>query len=481
MVGGESCRSTALSAVALAGLIRARVLSSREVVDAHIEVLKRTQPGTNALAVDRFDAARDEADEADRLVATGVGSLPRLLGVPCTVKEMIGIAGTPHTAGFVARRRKTAAATAPAAQRLIDAGAIVLAQTNVAELGIWVESVNRVYGRTANAYDRRRTAGGSSGGEAVAVAVGGSPIGLGSDMGGSIRIPAMFNGVFGHKPTAGLVPNGGMFPDTVGEIGRLLSIGPITRHAIDLMPVLQIIAGPDTADPFTRAVVLGDPETVALQGLSVVLGDDTTLIPMRREIRAARERAAEDLARRGAEVRRVSLRSMRRATELFLTAAAEVGGRLGSIIAAESSTESVGAALRQAVSHNTMTALTLIGERIPRPERAIRRSLAAGRALTEEVDAIVGSGVMLHAPFRSTAPRHRATIAQPWLQTPCSVFNLLGLPATQVPLGLSHRGLPVGVQVVAGRDRDHVAIAVAMALEQSFGGWKPPQPALERL
>ncbi|MFD6155621.1 amidase [Nocardia sp. NPDC060256] len=474
MTGGDPCEPTTLSAFALAEAIRERRLSAHDVVEAHIEVLERAQPRTNAVAANRFEQARAEAHAADRLVAAESAVLPALLGVPCTVKEMIGIAGMPHTAGFVRRQGKTAVRTASAAQRLIDAGAIVLAQTNVSELGIWIESVNRIYGRTSNAHDRRRTAGGSSGGEAVAVAVGGATFGLGSDMGGSIRIPAYFNGVFGHKPTAGLVPNTGMFPDTVGEIGRLLSIGPMARRASDLMPLLEIISGPDGTDSFTRAVTLGDPETVDLQGLPVIISEQTTLIPARQEVRGARDRAAAELARHGADVRRVPLRGMRRATEFFLTAAAEFGGSLGAIIAAEAGAEPVETLVRQAMSHNGMTTLTLIGERIPRPERAVRRSLAAARALSAEVDTIIGSGVMLHTPFRSTAPRHRATFAQPWLQTPCSVFNVLGLPVTQVPLGLSSAGLPLGVQVAAGRDRDHVAIAVALALERAFGGWRPP-------
>ena len=474
MVDSRSVNPTAMPAVDLAVAIRERRLSAREVIEAHIGVLDRWQARTNAVATSRYDEARAAADAADNLVASGVDSLPPLLGVPCTVKEMIGVAGLPHTAGFHGRRGRTASSTATAAQRLIDAGAIVLAQTNVAELGIWIESTNRIYGRTRNPYGLRRTAGGSSGGEAVAVAVGGSPIGLGSDMGGSIRIPAFFNGVFGHKPTAGLVPNTGMYPDTVGDIGKLLSIGPITRRAADLMPVLKILAGPDGEDPFTRRILLGDPDTVELTGLRVVLSERTSVMPVSREIRTARARAAEYLAGRGADVQHVSLRSMRRAMEWFLTASSELGGRLSTLIADDTDPGSLIGSLRWLTSHNAMTTLTLAAERIPRPQRAITRCWAAAHELSAEVDAAIGSGVMLHAPFRSIAPRHRTTIARPWLQTPCSVFNLLGLPATQVPLGLSPQGLPLGVQVVAGRDRDHVGIAVATALEQGFGGWRPP-------
>jgi fatty acid amide hydrolase 2 len=461
----------------LAEAIRKRQVSARDVVDAHIAVLQRTQSRTNAVAVPRFEVARAEADAADARIAAASSDdrLPPLSGVPCTVKEMIGIAGMPHTAGLLARRGQRATATAPAAQRLIDAGAIVLATTNAAEVGTWIETNNRIYGLTRNAYDPCRTAGGSSGGEAVAVAVGGSPFGLGSDMGGSIRIPAFFNGVFGHKPTAGLIPNTGMFPDTTGDIGQLLTIGPLTRYAEDLMPVLKAIAGPDRDDPFVRTASLGDPNRVVMEGLSVVIGEDTSLVPAAKETRAARDRAAAALADAGAHVRHVSLRSMRRATELFLTCSAELGGRLDHIVL-EAGSPPVTARnlLRRAGGHNFMTALTLVAERLPRSATRTRRMMAAARALTAEVEGVIGDGVMLHPPYRRTAPRHYTTIARPWLQSACSVFNVMGLPVTEVPLGLNRRGMPLGVQVAARPGGDHLTIAVAQVLQHALGGWTPP-------
>ena len=135
-----------------------------------------------------------------------------------------------------------------------------LGATNTSELTMWIESDNRVYGRTNNAYDPSRTAGGSSGGEGAVVGAGGSPIGLGSDIGGSIRLPAFFNGVFGHKASSWLVPNSGQFPPAEGDLTRMLAVGPIARRAEDLMPMLRTIAGPDGVDPDTREVQLGDPE-----------------------------------------------------------------------------------------------------------------------------------------------------------------------------------------------------------------------------
>ena len=138
--------------------------------------------------------------------------------------------------------------------------------TNTSELTLWIESDNRLYGRTNNPYDPTRTAGGSSGGEGAAVGSGGSPFGLASDIAGSIRIPALFCGVFGHKPSSGIVPNSGMWPPAGGTSGRMLAVGPLARRAVDLMPILRLIAGPDGEDPLTRPASLGDPESVSLRG-----------------------------------------------------------------------------------------------------------------------------------------------------------------------------------------------------------------------
>jgi Asp-tRNA(Asn)/Glu-tRNA(Gln) amidotransferase A subunit family amidase len=204
-------RLTERSASDLARAIRAGEVSSREVVQAHVARLRDVQPRLNAVAAERFEAALAEAEAADNRVAAADEheALPPLLGVPCTIKESIALAGMPNCAGLLSRREHRAVETAPAVRRLLEAGAIPLAVTNTPELCLWIESHNFVYGRTRNAYDPRRVAGGSSGGEGAAVGAGGSPLGLGSDIGGSIRLPAFFNGVFGHKCSAWMVPNTG--------------------------------------------------------------------------------------------------------------------------------------------------------------------------------------------------------------------------------------------------------------------------------
>jgi fatty acid amide hydrolase 2 len=470
---------TQRSALELAAAIRAGETSAREVVEAHVELLERVNPRINAVVADRYDAAREEADAADARVAEGRKGLPPLLGVPCTIKESFGLPGLPQCAGVVARRDHVLERAAPAVQRLIDAGAIPLGLTNTSELTLWVETENRVYGRTNNAYDPRRTAGGSSGGEGAAIGSGGSPFGLGTDLGGSIRVPAFFNGVFGHKPSLGLVPLTGHYPIPGEDSGRLSYAGPITRRAEDLMPLLRILAGPDGEDPLVAGEPeLGDPDEVALDGLRVVVSESGTLGPTGPELAKARERAAGALAARGARLERVATKDMRRALEMYLaTLSAEAGTLRELLEEAGAQAPTLRSWLRRGGPHTVATRIILMVEArssLLMPQRRVRRLLAARDAFVRELADTVGDGVLLHPPAPKVAPKHGATIGRVWWIHPVLVFNLAGLPATQVPLGLDDDGLPLGVQVAGGRRADHRTIAVARELERVFGGWTPP-------
>jgi fatty acid amide hydrolase 2 len=469
------------SATDLARAIRAGELSAREVVEAHAWRLHRAQPRTNALARDRFAAALAEADAADERIARGDADLPPFHGVPCTVKESIALRGMPNSAGLVTRRETLAEETAPAAQRMLDAGFIPLGVTNTSEMTMWIESDNRVYGRTRNAYDPHRIAGGSSGGEGAAVGSGGAPVGLGSDIGGSIRGPAFFNGVFGHKPSPGLVPNTGQFPSTSGEAARMLTMGPLTRRAEDLMPVVRLISGPDGQDARAVEMPLGNPADVSLEGRRVLVTDDASILPPRRELRDARDRAANALASAGARVETISLKQLRRALELYLAllgdgadvALSELVGDTGARAGARGFVD----ALRGRGPHTPALLITMGAERANKymPQSRTRKAIAAARSLEREVADTLGDGLLLHHPFARVAPRHNATIGRPWVIVPAAAFNLLGLPVTQVPLGLGRRGLPLGVQVAAAPGQDHLAIAAALELERVFGGWVDPQ------
>jgi fatty acid amide hydrolase 2 len=479
-VAAGSIDALSASGLEIAAAIRAGRLSSRAVVDAHIAVLERVNPTINAVVVERYAEARAEADAADaRVAAADDGEqLPPLLGVPCTIKESIAVAGMPNCGGLLARQAVRAEATAPVAQRLIDAGAIPLGLTNTSELCMWIESDNRVYGRTSNPYDATRIAGGSSGGEGATLGSGGAPIGLGSDVGGSIRGPAFFNGVFGHKPSTGLVPITGAWPPPHGEVLRMVVNGPLTRRAEDLMPTLRILAGPDGVDPLAEPMELGDPAAVELDGLRVVIAENAFSRPVSRDLLNAREQAAGALVAAGAKVERLPMRSMLKAYEPYLAALADNELTLHELIVAEGANPvTARGLLSRRGPHTAPTRILLTAERLfgrSSPKR-LRKMIAAGRAFAEEVQAAIGDGVMLHPPYPGVAPRHGGTVGRFWWVQPMAVFNLASVPVTQVPLGLDRRGLPLGVQVAAGPGRDHVSIAVALELERVFGGWTPPR------
>ena len=468
------------SATRLATAIRRRELTSREVVEAHIARIRQVNPVLNAVVEDRFDAALSEADAADAATASGRNDLPPLHGVPCTVKEVFALPGMRQTAGLVSRRDAVASEEATAVARLRAAGAIVMGTTNVSELCMWMETSNKLYGRTNNPYDPSRIVGGSSGGEGAIVAAGGSPFGLGSDIGGSIRMPAFFNGVFGHKPTGGLVPGTGQFPLAENEALRYLCTGPIARRAEDLMPLLRILAGPDGHDAGTFAQELGDPSTVDLDGLRVIDVRGNGFRAVARALQEAQAAAATALADRGADVRRVRIDSLKRSLEIWAAMMGDAAdSSFGELLGGGRRIRPGREMLRLAAGRSPHTfpavGLALLEKGCGLLPDRIKRMIAHGKALAQELEEFVEDGVMLYPSHTAVAPRHGRPLLMPvnWVYT--AIFNVAQLSVTQVPLGLDGRGLPLGVQVAAARGNDHACIAVAIALERAFGGWSPPE------
>jgi len=468
-------------------MIRAREVTSREVVEAHIARIEAVNPVLNAVVRDRFAEARAEADAADRAVAAGDPAAARPFhGVPCTVKECFALTGMPNTSGLVSRRDVVAAEDATAVARLRAAGAVPLGVTNVSELCMWMETVNHVYGRTNNPYDPSRIVGGSSGGEGAIVGAGASPFGLGSDIGGSIRMPAFFNGVFGHKPTGGLVPGTGQHPIAENEALRYLTTGPLARRAEDLMPLLRVLAGPDGRDAGCRPLPLGDPHAVDLAALTVLDVEDNGATRVAADLRAAQRAAAEALARRGARVERVRFAGLRASRDVWaamMAAAADTpfSELLGDGRRVRGGRELV-RWLRGRSPHTLPSVvLVLIEGLTARMPRRVARLAAAGRALKAEIEARLGPcGVMLYPSYPTVAPPHRRPLFPPFNWVYTAILNVLEFPVTQVPLGLGPHGLPLGVQVAAVPGNDHVTIAVALELERAFGGWVPPPIAAER-
>ncbi len=469
------------SATELARRIRAGEVRSREVVATHVERARKVNPGLNAIVVDRFEAALAEAEAADaRLAREGPADLPPLHGVPCTIKECFALEGMPQTSGLVARRGYLAPRDATVVARVRAAGAIPLGVTNTSELCMWMESSNRVYGRTNNPYDAGRIVGGSSGGEGSIVGSGASPFGVGSDIGGSIRNPAFFNGVFGHKPTSALVPNSGQFPIAENAARRYLTTGPLARRACDLMPLLRLMAGPDGQDEVCEASALGDPGSVSLRGMRVVHVPDNGFLGVSEELGRAQQRVADHLAEQGARVEERRFPRLKKSIEIWSAMLAEAGGTAFGVLLGNGAPISAAKELARFAlgrSPHTLPALALaVMEGLVKGSPAqTARFVAEGTALRAELlDAMGPSGIMLFPVYPETAPKHVWPLFPPVRWAYPAILNVMEFPATAVPLGLSSGGLPLGIQITSARHNDHITIAVAMELERAFGGWVPP-------
>lgn len=470
------------SGVKLAELIRRREISSTDVVKIHIAQIKRVNPVINAVVKDRFDEALKEAKIADeKLKNTPPEDLPPFHGVPCTIKECFALTGMPNSSGLVSRKDFVAQKDATAVARLRRAGAIPLGVTNVPELCMWMETYNRVYGRTKNPYDRRRIVGGSSGGEAAIISAGGSPFGLGSDIGGSIRMPAFFNGIFGHKPSGGLVPNTGQFPLPKNEALRYLTSGPLARRADDLMPLLKVLAGPDGRDSGCKEFVLGEPSSVKIADLTVIDVEDNGWIDVDKDLRDAQEKVVRYLESKGAKVKKEKIGLLKRSLDIWSSMLTASGSETFSSLLGGGKEINPFLELIKLVlgrsPHILPSIVLAIIEKLPRmvPKRT-RRFVELGLELKEELVRLIGkNGVMLYPSYPKPAPLHGKPLLMPFHWVYTAILNVMELPVTQVPLGLNDSGLPLGVQVSAIHGNDHITIAVAMELERAFGGWVPPK------
>lgn len=468
------------SAVELARAIRDREVTSAEVVDVHIRRIEEVNPLINAVVAQRFDQARTEAAAADKM-AKGKRADRPLHGVPCTIKEFFAVEGMPWTAGLRARAGVIAERDATVVARLKRAGAIVLGVTNGPEGGLWYETNNLLYGRTSNPWDLHRTPGGSSGGEGAILAAGGSPFGLGSDTGGSIRIPAALCGIAGHKPTGGLVPATGHFPHPPSGT-PIMSCGPMARDVGDLPLLLKLIAGPDGEDEQVGGWTLGDPDAVDLSEVVVhtVPGNGRAFV--RAEVGAAVKAAGAMLADRGAQAAELSAPDLGRSLEIWAAKLGEVADRYDHVVGDGKPVPVYRELLKWPLGRSNHTASVLLILALERlldalPGKQAELAPLAAR-LCDHLEAGLGpNGVMLHPVVSRTAPRHRGMLLQsPFDVSLTTAFNVTTLPVTVVPVGRDSRGLPIGVQVVARRGNDHLCLAVGAALQDAFGKLGPVDP-----
>ncbi|KHN78371.1 Fatty-acid amide hydrolase 2 [Toxocara canis] len=476
-----------MSATEAAEMIRTRKVTSAELIEAYISRIEQVDEAVNAVAERNFADARQKAQEADAILSNieqGTDEYKKLiaakplLGVPFTVKDCIEVAGLRCTVGLASRRHAKATEDAAVIRRMKNAGAILLAVTNVPEVCMWWESSNTIHGRVSNPYDTRRSAGGSSGGEGALVSAAGSVIGLGSDIGGSIRIPSFFNGVFGLKPTPGVVPLAGHIPQVEGYQTEMLRVGPICRYAEDLALLLKVLA----ADDAINLLQLDKPVNLQRIRVFYMSGLKTPFVEMlSAECHDAMKMAVEHFERKyDLCAIRLDLPFVHKALEFYF-ASMEVPGVAPPIHMLTELDTDVDCVLEFVkfvcgMSDHTMATIgTAIFENRTLFTEERRRTIVAQRdRLQRELKELLqDDGILLFPSFPTLAPFHNQPLLTPFNFVYTALWNTLALPVVQCPLGLSRHSLPIGVQVIAAPASDRLLLAAARDLEQAFGGWKP--------
>ena len=456
------------SASELAEAIRSRKLTSRAIVEAHLEQIAKVNPKLNAVVQLTAETARKEADDADAALARGEIKGP-LHGVPMTIKDTLETAGVICTGGTKGRANFVPRADATAVARLRAAGAIFLGKTNVPELAGAVETDNLVYGRTNNPYDLARTPGGSSGGEAAIIASCGSPLGLGTDAGGSIRIPAHFCGLAAIKPSSGRVPRTGQFPQPMGARAPVFHVSLIARHVEDLALALPIIAGPDFRDASIVGMPLLDPKAVALSELKLAFFDDDGASTPSREITAAVHDSAKAFMEAGVKVEEKRTPDSEKAAAIYYDMSRGDGGAGTRAFLKSIGSDPISPLFEKALTTSVAPAMATTTDALAAFVRwdQFRNSMLR---FMENYDAVLSAvapyPALLHGTSFEEANRKGFGYSQ--------MYNLTGWPTATVRVGTSPEGLPLGVQVAARPWREDVALALVARLEKTFGGWKMP-------
>ena len=457
------------SAVSMMEALRKREVSSRELTEAHLARIDAVNPAINAVVLVDADGALATADERDRESAGGTSRGP-LHGLPITIKDsletagMVTVAGTEGRAGVVPGRDATVVA------RLKGAGVVLMGKSNTPELTMTWESYNRVYGRTNNPYDPSRSPSGSSGGAAAIVAAGGSPLDMGSDSAGSIRMPAHYCGIAGLKPTQGRVPRAGHVPPHgMGATGPLNQVGPMARFVEDLWLALPVISGVDGRDPAIVPMPLSGPESVDLRGLRCVYFAGLGGVQPDAATVKAVEDAVRVLRESGVEVWEGEVPGM---------------SRIGALCDRVSAADGYAWLRRQLEKAGTENVDPVLVHRMDKAEPISSAELLS---ILEQLDRIRGEmfafmeGCDLILSPTGSAPAlphgeaNRDDYPDAIYTRP---YNVTGWPGCVVRAGASPEGLPIGVQLGAVSWREDIVLAAASSIESGLGGWQPPTLSL---
>jgi amidase len=451
--------------------IRSKKVSPVEVVESHLKSIETWQPALNAFVHLDADAAWRQARAAESAISNGAPLGP-LHGVPLTVKSCIDVAGWPCLAGSLLRKGYVPKHDAPLVARLKSAGAILLGNTNTPEFLMAYESDNLLTGKTGNPWNLSYSAGGSSGGEAAAIAAGCSMGGAGSDGGGSIRVPAHFCGICGLKPTPGRIPSTGHFPSGAGAFSWIGVVGPMARTIADVRSLFEVMAGPDPGDALSSPVPLRAHTRSDLHGLRVGILESNALGIATAETTATVQQAAKWLGDQGFTLEPIRLDGLDRALELWWFFFGRVIGHLlqKSVPGNE---EKISPVLRDYLSRAISGSPITLDQFI---EACAERDLLRAKILRQ-----MQSVPILLSPV-SSAPafRHGEGNYCPgsgYLDTMrfSQWLNLAGFPGVSVPVQFSGAGLPIGVQLIGRPFEDELLLDVAAAIEQSRGPWKAPE------
>lgn len=454
---------TRRSASELAAAIRNRQVSATEVVQAHLEVIEQRNPQINAIVTLDAEGALRQAGEVDRLLAdSNAGDLlPPLLGVPITLKDCHATAGMRTTAGYAPLADYIPEEDGTTAARMRAAGAIIMGKTNVSELLTFAQTFNDLFGRTNNPWNLERTPGGSSGGAGAAVAAMMTPFDIGSDIGGSIRMPANLCGIYGLKPTERRVSNHGHIPDLPGLVRttRVMNcIGPMARSVDDLELAFRMLAGPDGKDTEVPPVPVGEVPRVSLDSIRVAWADSFPGAPPAQAIRNAIRSFAGRLEGQVAALEQTL-------PDISFDDQLEVRRRLRTM---------VGMAIREE-SASPPTALEYL-EVLDARDHYIR----VWDAFLREWDVLICPVMMLTAfphcengdPLMVDGEATDHGLATCAYVRP---FNLTGHPVVVIPIGLDDDGLPIGLQIVGSRWGDERLLGVARILAEVAGPLMSPE------
>jgi Asp-tRNA(Asn)/Glu-tRNA(Gln) amidotransferase A subunit family amidase len=461
----------------IARQVRRRDITATEVLEAHLEQIQTQNPILNAVVTLASDQARAQAARIDQALASGIDPGP-LAGVPFTVKDLIATRGIRSTAGSLILADHVPSWGATAVDRLSAAGAVLVGKANCPEFGLALHTRNRLFGQTLSPLGPGLSPAGSSGGDAAAVASGMAAFGIGTDYGGSIRVPAHCTGLAALRPTPGLVPGTGQLPFQPGPApvppstsslqARLQTIGPIARRVPDLWPLLRAMAGPDGIDGNAVPVPLGRPGRVNVKDLPVAWCDGDGRYPVREDVVAVVESAARALSGLGVPVAACRPPGLDRAEDVYAALRGIEGLPEHQALAAGREPE-----LTDYVREWMAAAAAPASP--PADERGLRGLTAAADAIRAEVGAFMRERPIVLLPVASvpafplaadTFPVDGQVLTGLQIESCCRAVTLLRLPATVVRCGYSREGLPVGVQVVGRPFHDAETIAVAAALER---------------